>query len=163
MTRKETIVATVLLILFGTSMHFVHHVPFFNHFLGYIFPVKESVMAHMKMIFYPMLLLSIYLLISRRDIREVGAPILGSLAVMPVVIVSFFAYWIFVRHELMAVDMIIYISVIMGAVHLTKRWMHNRFIREWWPLWIILAVIVIVFTGYLTYNSPDWIIFADLG
>ena len=120
-------------------------------------------MAHMKMIFYPMLLLSIYLLISRRDIREVGAPILGSLAVMPVVIVSFFAYWIFVRHELMAVDMIIYISVIMGAVHLTKRWMHNRFIREWWPLWIILAVIVIVFTGYLTYNSPDWIIFADLG
>lgn len=163
MTRKETFIATILLILFGTSMHFVHHVPFFNHFLGYIFPVKESVMAHMKMIFYPMLLLSIYLLISRRDIREVGAPILGSLAVMPVVIVSFFAYWIFVRHELMAVDMIIYISVIMGAVHLTKRWMHNRFIREWWPLWIILAVIVIVFTGYLTYNSPDWIIFADLG
>ena len=163
MTRKETIIATILLILFGTSMHFVHHVPFFNHFLGYIFPVKESVMAHMKMIIYPMLLLSIYLLISRRDIREVGAPILGSLAVMPVVIVSFFAYWIFVRHELMAVDMIIYISVIMGAVHLTKRWMHNRFIREWWPLWIILAVIVIVFTGYLTYNSPDWTIFADLG
>ena len=163
MTRKETFIATILLILFGTSMHFVHHVPFFNHFLGYIFPVKESVMAHMKMIFYPMLLLSIYLLISRRDIRVVGAPILGSLAVMPVVIVSFFAYWIFVRHELMAVDMIIYISVIMGAVHLTKRWMHNRFIREWWPLWIILAVIVIVFTGYLTYNSPDWIIFADLG
>ena len=163
MTCKETIIATILLILFGTSMHFVHHMPLFNHFLGYIFPVKESVMAHMKMIFYPMLLLSLYFLISRRDIREVGAPILGSLAVMPVVIVSFFAYWIFVRHELMAVDMIIYISVMMGAVHLTKRWMNNRFIRDWWPLWIIVTVIVIVLTGYLTYNSPDWIIFADLG
>lgn len=47
MTRKETIIATILLIIFGTSMHFVHHVPFFNHFLGYIFPVTESVMAHM--------------------------------------------------------------------------------------------------------------------
>ncbi len=55
MTRKETIIATILLIIFGTSMHFVHHVPFFNHFLGYIFPVTESVMAHMKMVFYPML------------------------------------------------------------------------------------------------------------
>ena len=163
MTHKETIIATILLILFGTSMHFIHHVPFFNHFLGYIFPVKESVMAHMKMIIYPMLLLSIYLLISRRDIREVGAPILGSLAVMPVVIVSFFAYWIFVRHELMAVDMIIYISVMMGAVHLTKRWMNNRFVRDWWPLWIVVAALVIVLTGYMTYNSPDWIIFADLG
>ena len=83
MTRKETIIATILLIIFGTSMHFVHHVPFFNHFLGYIFPVTESVMAHMKMVFYPMLLLSIYLCISRRDIREIGAPIFGALAVMP--------------------------------------------------------------------------------
>ena len=47
MSRKVTIIAIVLSVLIGTSMHFVHHVPFFNHFLGYIFPVKESVMAHM--------------------------------------------------------------------------------------------------------------------
>ncbi len=66
MTRKETIIAAILLIVFGTSMHFVHHVPFFNHFMGYFFPVAESVMAHMKMVFYPMLLLSLYLTISRR-------------------------------------------------------------------------------------------------
>ena len=56
MSKRETITAIVLLTLIGTSMHFVHHVPFFNRFLGYIFPVKESVMAHMKMVFYPMLL-----------------------------------------------------------------------------------------------------------
>ena len=94
MTRKETIIATCLLIVFGTSMHFVHHVPFFNHFWGYIFPVTESVAAHMKMVFYPMLLLSLYLSISRRDIREVGAPILGGLAVMPLIVAAFFAYWV---------------------------------------------------------------------
>ena len=105
MSRKETIIATVLLIAFGTGMHFVHHMPFFNHFWGYIFPVTESVMAHMKMIFYPMLLLSLYLVISRHDIKEIGAPILGGIAVMPVVIAVFFAYWVFVRHELMALDM----------------------------------------------------------
>jgi hypothetical protein len=163
MTRKETILAILLLVIFGTSMHFVHHVPFFNHFLGYIFPVKESVMAHMKMVFYPMLLLSLYLMISRRDIREMGAPILGGLAVMPLIIVAFFAYWIFVRHELMAIDMIIYISAMVGAVHLAKRWMKNGFVRNWWPLWILVVVTVIVLTGFLTYTSPDWIVFADMG
>ena len=120
MTRKETIVATILLIVFGTSMHFVHHVPFFNHFLGYIFPVKESVMAHMKMVFYPMLLLGVYLAVSRRDIRELGAPILGGLAVMPLIVVVFFSYWIFVRHELMFLDVIIYIAAMLGAIHLAK-------------------------------------------
>ena len=163
MTRKEAIAATILLIVIGTGMHFVHHVPFFNRFLGYIFPVKESVAAHMKMVFYPMLLLSIYLVISRRDIREAGAPILGGLAVMPLIILSFFAYWIFVRHEVMFVDVVIYILAMVGAVQWANRWGRSSIIREWWPLWLILSAVFMVLAGYLTYHSPDCILFADLG
>lgn len=163
MSKKETIIATVLLIVFGTSMHFVHHVPFFNHFLGYIFPVVESVMAHMKMVFYPMLLLGIYLAVSRRDIREIGAPVLASLAVMPLIILVFFSYWIFVRHELMALDMVIYISAMVLAVQLAKRWRVKPFVRNNWGLWIVVAILTILATGFLTYNAPDWIIFEDMG
>ena len=163
MSRKETFIATVLVIIFGTGMHFVHHVPFFNHFLGYIFPVKESVMAHMKMIFYPMLLLGLYLCFSRHTIKEIGAPILGGLTVMPLVIAAFFAYWVFVRHELMALDIVIYVASMVGAVLLARRWRNCRCVRDRWPLWLILAVIVVVLTGVLTYHSPDWIVFADLG
>ncbi len=144
-------------------MHFVHHAPFFNHFWGYIFPVIESVMAHMKMVFYPMLLLSLYLVITRRDIRQFGAPILGGIAVMPIIVAAFFAYWIFVRHELMFLDIIIYVAEMIGAVHLAKRWSKNRFVQDNWPLWIVLAVLMIFIIGYLTYNAPDWIIFRDLG
>jgi len=163
MSKKETIIATVLLIIFGTSMHFVHHVPFFNHFLGYIFPVVESVMAHMKMVFYPMLLLGIYLAVSRRDIREIGAPVLASLAVMPLIILVFFAYWIFVRHELMALDIVIYISAMVLAIQLAKRWRVKPFVRNNWGLWIVVAILTILATGFLTYNAPDWIIFEDMG
>ena len=162
MSRKETIIAIALLILLGTGMHFVHHAPFFNHFLGYVFPVTESVMAHMKMVFYPMLLLSIYLCVTRRDIREFGAPILGGLAVMPVVIAAFFAYWVFVRHELLPLDIVIYVTSMVGAVHLAKKWRTNPDVRRLWLLWIVVAVIVIVLTGYLTYHAPDWLIFASI-
>ncbi len=163
MSKKETIIATILLIIFGTSMHFVHHVPFFNHFLGYIFPVVESVMAHMKMVFYPMLLLGIYLAVSRRDIRETGAPVLASLAVMPLIILVFFSYWIFVRHELMALDIVIYISAMVLAIQLAKRWRVKPFVRNNWGLWIVVAILTILATGFLTYNAPDWIIFEDMG
>lgn len=163
MTRKETIIATILLIIFGTSMHFVHHVPFFNHFLGYIFPVTESVMAHMKMVFYPMLLLSIYLCISRCDIREIGAPILGALAVMPLIVAAFFGYWVFVRHELMLLDIVIYIASMVGAVHFANRWRTCAVVQRLWPLWIVLIVLAIIAIGVLTYHAPNWIIFADLG
>ena len=163
MTRKETIIATCLLIVFGTSMHFVHHVPFFNHFLGYIFPVTESVAAHMKMVFYPMLLLSLYLAISRRDFREFGAPVLGGLAVMPLIVAAFFSYWVFVRHELMLLDIAIYIASMVGAVLLANHWRKSDFVRRYWPLWIVIAIFAIISIGVLTYHAPDWIIFADLG
>ena len=163
MTRKETIIAAILLISFGTSMHFVHHLPFFNHFMGYIFPVTESVMAHMKMVFYPMLLLSLYLSITRRDIHEIGAPVLGGLAVMPLIVVAFFSYWVFVHHELMFLDIVVYIAFMIGALHFAKRWRTSPFVRRYWPLWIVLILFGIVAIGVLTYHSPDWIIFADLG
>ena len=120
-------------------------------------------MAHMKMVFYPMLLLGVYLAVSRRDIRELGAPILGGLAVMPLIVVVFFSYWIFVRHELMFLDVIIYIAAMLGAIHLAKRWSHSRFVRDWWLLWIVVAVLFMVAAGYLTYTAPDWIIFEDMG
>ena len=163
MSRKETIIATVILILFGTSMHFVHHAPFFNHFWGYIFPVTESVMAHMKMVFYPMLLLGIYLAVTRRDIRQIGAPILAGLAVMPRIVAAFFAYWVFVRHEIMFLDIIIYIAAMVGAVLLAKRWSKNNTVRKNWVLWTVLAVIGIIVTGFLTYHAPDWRVFRHLG
>ena len=163
LSLKATIISEVVLIVLGTGMHFVHHVPFFNHFLGYIFPVVESVMAHMKMVFYPMLLLGIYLAVSRRDIREIGAPVLASLAVMPLIILVFFSYWIFVRHELMALDMVIYISAMVLAVQLAKRWRVKPFVRNNWGLWIVVAILTILATGFLTYNAPDWIIFEDMG
>ena len=163
MSRKETITAIIVLTILGTSMHFVHYVPFFNHFLGYIFPVDESVMAHMKMICYPMLMLSLYLVLSRHDIREFGAPILAGLAVEPAIIGSFFSYWIFVRHSLMFLDVIIYLAAMAGAVLLAGRWRQSRMVRKYWPVWIVLAVVVLFLTGYLTYNAPDWLIFAKLG
>ena len=163
MSRKETIVSTVLLILFGTCMHFVHHFPFFNHFWGYIFPVVESVMAHMKMVLYPMLLLSLYLVISRRDIHEFGAPILAGLTVMPLIVAVFFSYWVFVHHEIMALDIVIYVAAILGAVLLTMSWRKSRSVRKCWPLWILLFILSAILTAYLTYHGPDWIIFANLG
>ena len=163
MTRKETIITTVLLIIIGTGMHFVHHAPFFNHFLGYIFPITESVMAHMKMVFYPMLLLGIYLAIRHGDIRELCAPVLGGITVMPLIVAAFFAYWVFVRHEIMAIDVVIYIAAMVLAVLLAKRWREKACVRRWWPLWLAVALLGIVLTGFLTYHAPDWIIFANLG
>ena len=110
-----------------------------------------------------MLLLSLYLVISRRDIREFGAPILAGLAVMPLIVAVFFSYWVFVRHEILALDIVIYVASVVGGVLLALRWRKSRFVRKSWPLWILVFLLSALLTGYLTYHGPDWIIFANLG
>ena len=55
------------------------------------------------------------------------------------------------------------IAAMAGAVLLARRWRESRFVRERWPIWLALAVLAIILTGYLTYHAPDWLIFADLG
>ena len=87
----------------------------------------------MKMIIYPMALLSLYLIISRKDIREMGAPILAGLAVIPMIVAAFFSYWLFVRHELMVLDIVIYVAAVVGAVLLARRLRVSRFVRNGWP------------------------------
>ena len=110
-----------------------------------------------------MALLSLYLIISRKDIRELGAPILAGLAVIPMIVAAFFSYWLFVHHELMVLDMVIYVAAVVGAILLARRLRASRFVRNGWPLWTVLFLLAVILTGYLTYHAPDWIIFADMG
>lgn len=68
-----------------------------------------------------------------------------------------------VHHELIAIDAVIYVAAMFGAVLLARKWRNSPFVREKWMLWIVLAVVIIVLTGFLTYHAPDWLVFADLG
>ena len=67
------------------------------------------------------------------------------------------------RHELLLLDIVIYVASIVGAVLLAKRWRTKPFVQRNWPLWIVVAIIGIVVIGILTYHAPDWIVFADMG
>ena len=82
---------------------------------------------------------------------------------MPLIVLAFFSYWVFVRHELMMLDIVIYIASMIGAIHLAKRWRTCAVVQRLWPLWIVLIVLAIITIGILTYHAPNWIIFADLG
>ena len=68
-----------------------------------------------------------------------------------------------VHHELIAIDAVIYVATMFGAVLLARKWRNSPFVREKWLLWIAFAVVIIVLTGFLTYHAPDLLVFADLG
>ena len=63
----------------------------------------------------------------------------------------------------MALDIIIYISAMAGAVLLARHWGKCSSVRKLWSVWIVLIIVIIILTGVLTYHSPNWLIFANLG
>lgn len=59
--KNYTIAGIIFVISAGTIAHFVYDWSGKNIFLGFFFPVNESVWEHMKLLFFPMLLYSFYM------------------------------------------------------------------------------------------------------
>jgi len=155
MKRTELIIIAIVSIILGTSMHFAHHLSFFNTFMGCIFPVNECVWEHMKMLFYPMLLTSIYLCFRQKSVKAFGGMIATSLICIPVQIALFYVYWIFTRHAVTIVDVIAYVVVMIFGYALGNKLTANKWIRDHWKLFIVIAIAVIVILGVLTYYHPE--------
>lgn len=64
--KRYTIIGIIFVLITGTLSHFVYELTGNNTFIGFLFPVNESVWEHMKLIFFPMLLYSFYM-ISKLD------------------------------------------------------------------------------------------------
>lgn len=159
MKKTELIIVTVISIVLGTSMHFAHHLPFFNHFIGYIFPVNECVWEHMKMLFYPMLLTAIYSCVRQKDVHAFGGMIASNLICIPTQIALFYVYWIFTRHAITIVDVIAYLVVMVFGYALGNKLSSKNWIKAHWLLFIIIAVLMILLLGFLTYHAPEWNMF----
>jgi len=155
MSTLELVLVTIIATTLGTGMHFVHHVSFFNHFMGYIFPINECVWEHMKMYFYPLLLCSIYMCATRKDIKAIAGMNLASFAAIPTSIALFYAYWIFTRHSLLIVDVITYVVVMVAAVYCGNKWTFNAKVQKNW-VWIVVATVALaLIIAFLAYHPYD--------
>lgn len=59
--RKYLIIGTIFTVIMGTISHFVYDLTGENFIIGLFFPVNESTWEHMKLVFFPMLVYSIWL------------------------------------------------------------------------------------------------------
>lgn len=168
MKKSEFVVMAIVVLCLGTAMHFEHHLfednpSALGDFLGYIFPINECCWEHMKMVFYPMLLCGIWCSIREKSIQPFGGYILSGIACIPFAIALFYGYFVFVKHTILALDIICYIVEIFCGVILGKYLSQKAAIRRISPWMVVLAVVVLVVLAVLTYHNPDWHIFRYVG
>ena len=60
MKKSNNILAFLIIGILGTLFHFVYEWTNKNYIAGFIFPINESTFEHLKLLFYPIIIYSIY-------------------------------------------------------------------------------------------------------
>ena len=100
----------ILACILGTISHFFYDWSGQNYLIGLIFPKNESTWEHLKLIFFPILFVSVleYLFMKVKTQNYIGAKLLSTLIGMIVTIIVFYTYQGILGYNIEVVNIAIY-------------------------------------------------------
>ena len=114
---KAQIAVIIICLFFGTLLHFTYEWSGENFFVGIFSAVNESVWEHLKLVFYPMLIMGIIEYFYVKDIvnNYLEAKTIGIFSAMSFIITSFYTYTGIIGTKFLIIDVLIFIiSIIVG-------------------------------------------------
>ena len=158
------IIITALMIVVGSSMHFVCYLvqnEKVMNVLGIIFPVSETSWEHMKMLWYPFLVAGIILSIIRKDWGYFGGFVIGGTLSIPMMIGIFTIYQSFTMHSVLIIDIITFMMVMIMFALLAFDLAKLEIVKKAKIYLIVLAVVVTAVLILLTYLPGEGYVFLD--
>ena len=155
--KHYTIIGIIFVLITGTISHFVYDWSGQNIFIGFFFPVNESIWEHMKLVFFPMLLYWFYVNPKIKDPHPcvISSFLLGTLFGTALIPVIFYTYSGILGYNLLMLDLLTFtISVISGFYVAYKATLSCRFAPYEHLLKIATFLMAIAFF-YFTYFPPD--------
>ena len=159
-SSKKWILCYLAAAALGVLLHFLFQW-FPNPVLALVSPVRESVWEHVKLLYFP--LLAVSLVMGRGGKGVSRAPwLLGMIVSCAVMLGAGYLYHIVFRGEAMAVDlMLFFLTLALGFLLPRVLWVLCE-----WPGTDKAAVVLTVLLGALivwfTFFPPDTVLFADL-
>ena len=161
--KHYMIIGIIFTIVAGIIGHFVYEWTGGNFVAGLFFPVNESTWEHMKLVFFPMLLYSLF---AERRLKDESECIskafsLGILAGTFAIPVFFYTYSGILGYNLAWLNILTFaVSVIIGfivACFVAKNCKNDKWSMV---LKVIIFGLVIAFMVF-SYNPPDIGLFAE--
>ena len=159
------IVVIILAIVFGTLLHFTYEWSGENRIVGLFSATSESVWEHLKLVFYPMLILAIveYFVVKKEANNYIEAKSLGIFLAIAFIIVFYYTYTGIIGKTFFIIDILTFIiSIILGE------WVSYKLMirkSESTTLSKILssAIIFYFLISFIlfTYNPPNINLFKD--
>lgn len=161
---KTNFIQIVLTILLGSLWHFVFDWLGKNNFIAAFFPVNESIWEHLKLLFYPVLLLSIMECIIR-GVKPgfLVARTIGIIVGMLMILILYYTYSGITGKDSTIVDIIIFIISIFITYGISGMLMDKEFssLPSSKIICVILLISIITSFTLFTYNPPKINLFLD--
>ncbi len=161
--KKHLLVCLIITAIAGTLAHFVYDLSGQNFYVGLFFPINESVWEHMKLVFFPMLIIScvIHFRFSNEypDLNfSLPVSALSGTWLIPVL---YYFYSGVLGFSVMPVDIaIFYISVITAFI-IMYRLSKKHFPNSLTTLLYGLVILMIAMFMLYTYKPPKLGIFKE--
>ncbi len=162
---KVEMIGILFCFILGTLLHFIYGWSGKNLFVASFSAVNESVWEHLKLVFYPMLLMAIieYFFVKKISNNYIEAKTIGIFVAMSFIVVSFFTYTGILGTNFFIIDILIFIiSIILGewsSYRLMKRKKESTTQSK------ILASLIMIFLLICfivcTYYTPKVNLFRD--
>lgn len=161
--KRYTVIGILFVILTGTLSHFLYEWSGNHVVVGLFAPVSESVWEHMKLLFFPMLLYSLFLIPRLQEAypclpSSLWAGLLAGTLAIPVL---YYAYTWILGRDVFLLDLATFILSVIIAF-----WISGRFALSCRgkPFGILLAgCVCLLFLCFLwfTYHPPKAGLFTD--
>ena len=162
---KMQVIITVILIILGTILHFTYNLSGGNNFIGTFSAVNESVWEHLKLAFFPMLILGIieYFFVKNISNNYIEAKTIGIFLAISFIVIAFFTYTGILGVDILILDILIFITSIILGETISHKLMKRE--NESNNKTKVLAGIILIFLLFsfiiCTFNPPKVNLFRD--
>lgn len=158
-----TIIGTLFTLTAGTLAHFLYNWSGNNPLVGFFTPVNESVWEHMKLLFFPMLLYSLFMILRFRKKYPyiLSALCFGMIAGIFLIPLLYYAYTCLLGRNLFLLDIGIFLLSAAAAFRISYKLTLSCRLKACTVLLCILVCLLLVCFLRFSYYAPDSFIFQD--
>ena len=149
--RSRNFIRYLFVTLLGVFLHFAYDLSGQNPIVGLFSIVNESVWEHLKLVFFPMLILTLWDMFNnqRNNLCFLPARTLGTLAGMLFVVIVYYTVSGILGTEIAWINILIYLLGML-VVFLVERKLCHRCntisVKVAIVLWILFIILFVIFT-----------------
>lgn len=162
---KAQIISIIVCILLGTILHFTYELSQKNKFVGLFSAVNESTWEHLKLSFFPIIIVGIleYFFIGNYANNFIEAKAISSILSITIITILFYTYIGIFGKDNFIIDISIFIiSIIISELISYKIMIAPSFSTNLTQVISIIVILIItILFGMFTFNPPKIKYFKD--